>query len=118
MKSSRIEFLRNEAREDGITLNAESEADFQRFARSVSGMRRCNLVLLDNGDLRAIWKDGRGSHIGLHFLGGGIAQYVVFKRRPDEQRTSRSAGRVSLDDVRQRIEALDVGALLYARNGK
>ncbi len=74
---SRIEYLRNEAAHDGYPLNKDSEADFWQFVRFASGIRKGGLVLMDNGNLRAVWMDNQGSRIGLQFLGDGMAQYQM-----------------------------------------
>ncbi len=70
-------------------------------------------MLVDNGNIRAIWKDGQSSHLGLQFLGGGMAQYVIFRRRGSGQQISRVAGRDSLKGVLRQIDAFDLDALLY-----
>ncbi len=110
---SRIEYLRNEAAHDGYPLNKDSEADFWQFVRFVSGIRRGGLVLMDNGNLRAVWKDSLGSRIGLQFLGDGMAQYVIFGRNGSERQRPRVAGRASLGTVLRQIEAFDLGELFY-----
>ncbi len=110
---SRIEYLRNEATHDDYPLNKYSEADFWQFVRFASGIRRGGLVLMDNGNLRAVWKDSQGSRIGLQFLGHGMAQYVIFGRKRSEQQRPRVTGRDSLRGVLRQIEAFDLGELFY-----
>ena len=110
---SRIKFLQNEALHDGNVLNPASEFDFNQFVGSERNIRKSNLVLMDNGNLRAIWKDGQGSHLGLQFLGGRMVQYVIFKRREHEQQISRVSGRDSLEGLVRQIDAFELGSLLY-----
>ena len=81
----RILFLKGEAEHDGYSLNHESETDFRQFISSAPEKRKGNLVLMDNGNLRAIWKDKQGTQLGLQFLGGGMVQYVIFKQREQGQ---------------------------------
>ena len=69
-----FEGLRGHAAEDGYSLNNASERDFWRFACLQPNARRGNLALSKNGNLRAIWRDGSGSQIGLQFLGTQIVQ--------------------------------------------
>jgi len=111
---SRIETLRADAQQDGYRLNMASERDFWRFIRAEPFIRKGSLVLLDNGNLRAMWKGDDGSHIGLQFLGGGVVQYVIFKHRPAVRAISRVAGRDSLDGVKRQIAAFDLRPLMYA----
>ena len=110
---ARIDYLKREAAHDGYLLNDVSEADFRQFVGSASGLRTGGLVLMDNGNLRAIWKDGEGSRLGLQFLGGGMVQYVVFKRRSAKQQVSRVAGRDTFKGILRQVEAFDLGSLLH-----
>ena len=73
--------LRYEAAEDGCELNLASESDFRVFIRSSEDLQVGNLVLLDNGNLRMIWKDIEGTQLGLQFLGGKNIQFVIFKKK-------------------------------------
>ena len=109
----RLADLQNEAMEDGYNLNLASEVDFRQFVGSSPDMRKANLVLMDNGNLRAIWKDNQGTRIGLQFLGGRMAQYVIFKRRNQALPISRVVGRDSLEGLERQFEAFDLHSLLY-----
>ena len=110
--SSRIAYLSDEATRDGYGLNKRSEGDFRQFVRSRPGLRKGDLVLMDNGNLRAIWKDERGGRFGLQFLGGNMAQYVIFRRRRADQAISRVAGRDSLEGIARQIDAFQLHSLL------
>ena len=68
---------------------------------------------MDNGNLRAIWKDEHGARLGLQFLGGRMVQYVIFKRRKKEQPVSRVTGRDSLEGFERQIHAFELHSLLY-----
>lgn len=110
---SRIGFLKDQAVHDGHVLNLASEIDFKHFVRSLPNIRRGNLVLMDNGNIRAIWKDNDGARLGLQFLGGRMVQYVIFKRRNKEQPTSRVTGRDSVEGFERQIYAFELHSLLY-----
>ncbi len=110
---SRIEYLRSEAAHDGYALNSDSETDFQQFVLATSGIRKGNLVLMDNGNLRAVWRDKQGNHLGLQFLGGGMVQYVIFKRRLAAKLISRGTGRDTFAGLKQQINAFDLNSMLY-----
>lgn len=110
----RIEELRADAAQDGYGLNAASERDFWHFIRSEPFIRKGNLVLMDNGNLRAVWKDEHGTHIGLQFLGGRSVQYVIFKRRAAAIEISRVAGRDSLEGVKRQFAAFELRSPIYA----
>ena len=112
----RIDALRDSAEQDGYGLNAASERDFRDFVSPESGffIRKGHLVLMDNGNLRLVWKDGSGTHLGLQFLGGRMLQYVIFKRRMAKGQISRVAGRDSFEGVRRQIGTFDLQSLIDA----
>ena len=109
----RLAYLRDEAVKEGYELNPASETDFRQFVDSAPNLHKGNLVLMDNGNLRATWKDSHGTRIGLQFLGGRMAQYVIFKRRSQTLPVSRVVGRDSLEGLERKFEAFDVHSLLY-----
>lgn len=109
----RIKLLKDEAADDEYTLNPDSEIDFQQFILSAPEVRKGNLVLMDNGNLRAIWKDKQGTHLGLQFLGGGMVQYVIFKQREQGYQISRVAGRDTLEGLKPQIDTFGLHSLLY-----
>ena len=80
--SHRIEVLGSDAEDDGLALNKASEKDFWQYIRSVPFAQKAGLVLVDNGNLRAVWKGDDESHLGIQFLGNQWVEYVIFKRRP------------------------------------
>ena len=110
---ARIEELREFAAEDGFQAKSESLIDFWKFIRSEQRIRRGNLVLIDNGNLRAVWKDNQGTYLGLQFLGGEMVQYVIFKQRGTTKPISRVAGRDNFDGLKRQIGAFDLDSLLY-----
>lgn len=110
--SSRIAYLRDEATYDGYEMNKDSEGDFRQFVRSMPYIRKGNLVLMDNGNIRAIWKNDQGGRLGLQFLGGNMVQYVIFRRRMAAREISRVAGRDSLEGIVRQINAFQLHSLL------
>ena len=110
--TSRIKFLKDEAVDGGYVLNLSSEIDFWHFVCSSPEIRQGRLMLMDNGNLRAIWKDEHGSRLGLQFLGGRMVQYVIFKGRNHGQPVSRVTGRDSLEGLVRQIDAFELRALL------
>ena len=108
----RIEALRSEASLDGFSVNAASEEDFWSFVESISFAQKVGLVLMDNGNLRAVWKGENGSHLGLQFLGNRLVEYVIFKRRQATRDVSRVAGRDTIDGIKRQIRAFDLTVLM------
>ena len=111
---ARIDMLRIAATLEEIGMNEASVNDFWSFIRSSHFSRQAGLALMDNGNIRAVWKGKDESHLGLHFLGEQQVQYVIFKRRPGSRRISRTAGRDSFEGVRRQIDAFDLVSLVSA----
>ncbi|MDE0304966.1 MAG: hypothetical protein OXI87_08795 [Albidovulum sp.] len=110
---TRILVLQYAGEQDGYCLNSASEYHFWRFVSSEPRLRKGNLVLVDNGNLRAVWKDGQGTRLGLQFLDDGMIQFVIFKRRGAGQPPSRVAGRDTFDGVKKQIHVFNLASLIY-----
>ncbi len=108
--TDRIEDLRKDGALDGIVLNRDSEKDFQSFV-STSPSVNAEIVLVDNGNLRAVWDGQDGSHLGVQFLGGGLLQYVIFRQRKGGGHVLRAAGRDTFDGLEKQLEAFGLGTL-------
>lgn len=110
----RIEVLKKQAELEGNWLSHASQMAFSEFLRANPFLRYGRLVLMENGNLRAVWKGEGGTHIGLQFLGDGSIQYVIFKRRKPSQPVSRAFGRDTIDGIRGQIEVFQLHGVLYA----
>ena len=110
---SRIEALRADAELDELTINVDSEQDFWDFIRSTCYLRRAALALMNNGNIRAVWKAEDSSHLGIPFLGDGEVQYVIFRRRSYGRKVSRVAGIDTLSGIKNQIAAFDLISLMY-----
>lgn len=109
--SARIDSLRRYALQEGFSLNPESEVDFWRFIQTGPNFCKGNLVLIDNGNLRAVWKNNEGDHLGVQFLGRGMLQYVLFKHSPEALRPSRASGQDTFTGLMQQIKSLELESL-------
>lgn len=111
--ANRIEELREFASEDDESsgLGESSKEDFWWFVESMPLARKAELVLMDNGNLRAVWKGDDKSHIGLQFLGDRLGEYVIFKRRPHSKQISRVAGIDTLEGLKKQVRAFDIPLL-------
>ncbi len=110
----RIEELRSDAEIEGFVINPASEVDFRSFFDSVPFAPKASVVLMDNGNLRTVWKGDDESHVGIQFLGDSQAEYVIFRRRSGSQNVSRVAGIDTLDGLKKQISSFDLESLLIA----
>jgi len=85
--SERIAELREYARQDREECNEGSISDFLAFPVTLLGMEGPYLFLLDNGDLRALWKSVK-YRLAVEFLGEGRARLVAWPTKPAEKATS------------------------------
>ena len=104
----RIAELREYGELEGIALNPDSEKDFWAFAKRLPAARAGALVLMENGNLRAVWDGGKDNYLALQFRGGRQAQYVIFRRRPRAKEVSRVAGTDTFDGVLRQIAAFEL----------
>ena len=111
--ASRIEVLKEQAALDGYSLNLASEEAFYDFLQKNPLIRRGRLVLMENGNLRAVWKGENETHIGLQFINNLSVQYVIFTRRAPQSPVSRVSGRDTMDGIKRQIEAFDLNSALY-----
>ena len=110
--AARLEALRSDAMLDGFNVNTASKEDFWSFFESVPFACKADLVLLDNGNLRAIWSGEDSSHLGLQFLGDRMVQYVIFRRRERSSDISRVAGRDTFEGIKKQLQTFKLDAFL------
>ena len=109
----RIRILKEQAELDGYSLNQPSRAAFLEFLEKNPLIRRGHLVLMENGNLRAVWNGDNGTHIGLQFLNSRSIQYVIFKQRETSSPVSRVYGRDTMKGISKQIDAFDLEDVLY-----
>lgn len=100
---ARLAWLTEVGAQDHIELNQLSKRDFYSFIDSERYLNVASLVLLDNGNIRAVWKLGDQNQVGIQFRGNGKASYVIFKRLSEDD-VSRTVGLTSLAGVRTEIQ--------------
>ena len=108
----RITELRGYAEDDGIQVNDASVSDFWSFVGSLPLGNAARLFLMDNGNLRAVWKDASSNHVGIHFLGQQRAEYVIFRSRGGSEDVSRVAGIDTLTGIKRQIRVFNLSSLV------
>lgn len=104
----RIRELAKYGAEEGTAINPESQEDFEAFIEQRPRWRKGLTELLNNGNLRAVWKDDAGNHLGLQFLGGQKLEYVIFRRRANPGQKLREGGIDTFAGIDQRVEQPDL----------
>lgn len=111
----RLAELREAAEDDGIAWNEDSVQDFHAYISDNPYWRRAGLALMDNGNLRAVWEweEDDETHLALQFLGNKLTQYVIFKRRPGAEKTSRVSGTDTFDGIKRQVAAFELTQLVH-----
>ena len=95
----RIDTLLGYASEEGIGSRDGSNKDFNLFVDTTIPTDKAMLIIMDNGNLRATWKEDR-KRLSLEFIGDRLVHYVVFiPAGADDQPLERS-GECSFDEIR------------------
>lgn len=76
---ARIDHLQAIAEDEDIFFSSESCRDFWLFIRSYCPSPQAGLILTDEGNLVAIWRDADGSTVEVEFLGDEQCKLIVFK---------------------------------------
>ncbi len=111
--AERIETLKELARDDGYDLHESSYANFTKFLEKHPRLAHADLVLLDNGNLRAIWKGENDAEIGLQFLQDSRVQYVLFNKSGPNSSASRPYGRGEFKETMNQIKKFDLDNIMF-----
>jgi len=101
---TRLKELRAIAEDEGLEISVASGSELHAFLYSSGLRRRPYIALLDNGNLRAVWKNARHEQIGLQFRGDKLIQYVLLAFKLADQPMAKAVGRDTFDNVWQMIE--------------
>ncbi|AIO22683.1 hypothetical protein [Burkholderia cepacia] len=96
---------------DGRALSADSLASFIAFLRDRPTVRRPSIAATPAGNLYAIWKEGTGQKLVLHFLPGARCRYAASVRNAmHEARFDEHSGSTTADSVSRSIDALGIAS--------
>jgi hypothetical protein len=101
----RLRDLRIEAELNDEPFSDLSADDLRSFLASLKLTRRPSIFLLDNGNLRILWRNDAKEQVGIQFLGIGVVQFVMFVLRRDPALMMREAGVDVLSAMRPKIAA-------------
>lgn len=76
---ARIHHLQAIAEDEDIFFSSESCHDFWLFIRGYCPSPQAGLILTDDGNLVAIWRDADGSTVEVEFLGNQQCKRIVFR---------------------------------------
>jgi len=110
----RISQLREDGEEEGIELGEESHKDFWAFISADPRLARGNIFLRDNGNLCAVWRDGKGTRICLQFLGFGEVQHITLKTGGSPHEDASVMRRTTFDGLKKHTEEYNLHSLLYS----
>jgi hypothetical protein len=107
--SDRIANLRDLAAEEGVAFNERSADDLLAFLKRYSRPQEPKIFLLDNGNLRAVWRRSdlgiSSAQIGLEFVGKRSVKMVMIAD------SAQTFGLSDFDSVATHAAALGIGIL-------
>ena len=109
---ARIGELKRLGAEEGLPWSPASEDDFWAFVSLWPTLREPALILMDNGNLRAVWRNVVGEQVALEFRGYRQVYFVFFARRPEGPPMARSAGEDSVARIGEKIAGDNLTGLL------
>jgi hypothetical protein len=109
----RLRELHVDALRNAEPFSESSLADLRSFLNSLPLIERPSIFLLDDGNLRAVWRNEAKEQVGLQFLGNSVVQFVMFVQRQQPPMMSRDAGTDALANIRARITNNDCARLLF-----
>lgn len=107
---NRVRELHIDALRSQDPFSEASFNDLKQLIGTVRLTRRPSIFLLDNGNLRALWKNDANEQVGLQFLGRGAVQFVMFAKRPTFM--MRESGVDELSAIAERLRANGCDRLL------
>jgi hypothetical protein len=107
---NRVRELHIDALRSQDPFSLASFNDLKEFIGTVRLTSRPSIFLLDNGNLRALWKNDANEQVGLQFLGRGAVQFVMFAKRPTFM--MRESGVDELSAIANRLRANGCDRLL------
>ncbi len=101
--SGEMSELTVDAQQEGIAVGPASLTAFREFVRRYQPTSVPALAILDNGNIRAMWKRANGEQVGLQFRAEGDIQFVSFVLRGGQLVSY--AGRDTTEKVVERLKA-------------
>ena len=95
--------LQNLAKDDDIVILESSKEHFLEFFSSLRPSNAAETQVTPYGNLRAVWDDDDGNHIGLQFFGEDTLNCVIFKGPKDSPSRIYEAKRGGMNLVMERI---------------
>lgn len=102
----RIAQLEEIAEEEDISFSSNSAQDFWLFIKDHRPSPQAGLILTDDGNLVAIWREATGGNIEVEFLGDQQCKLIVFKDPKDPLRVLPEISTDTLASIGQHVGEL------------
>jgi hypothetical protein len=109
---ARIGELKRLGAEEGLQWSPASEDDLWAFVSLWPSLREPGLILMDNGNLRAVWRNVAGEQVALEFRGYRQVYFVFFAQRFEGPPMARSIGEDSVARIGHKIAGDNLTGLL------
>lgn len=111
--NKRLITLKDYAEDEGDNYCIKSERALKSFINTNKILKSPLVALMDNGNLRAIWRGSDGNQIGIQFLEEGRVQFVFLVQRPMEENPSSYFGQETTYDIISTIKNIGLSNLMH-----
>ncbi len=94
--TERLNALVHDLSDEDRSVNPTSRKDFLNFVHATPFASKPAIAILENGNVRALWREPAGGQVGLQFLGEQIIQFVIIYA----DRRFHASGRTHLSNMR------------------
>ena len=101
----RIDQLKVIGEEEDIFVSTKSCEDFWIFIRNYCSSPQAGLILTDEGNLVAIWREANGSTVEVEFWGAGQCRLIIFKDPAAPLRVLPEISRDTLANIGEKLGA-------------
>ena len=109
----RIRYLKTEAIKSDERFSASSENALKEAMKVLPYSKPPSVFLLENGNLRTVWRCSDKQQIALQFRGNDDIQFVFFFKREDSDEIKFAYGRDSVAGIIKQIEGFNLSHLLF-----
>ena len=111
----RLNTLIEYALEENIQVKEESIQNFNLFVDTVIKSDKAMLVITDDGNLRATWKNSK-NRLSIEFMDSGMVQYIASIENDQDDSRKLVYDKCSFNVMKDRINELELWDMMFSSN--
>ncbi len=108
--TQRLAYLRQEGQIENISINSDSQSAFWQLLDVIPDAKQAEIILLDNGNLRAYWRNEAREYVGLEIVNDASLRCLMHKRSQSGEFDTKIVRSSTIDEM---IEAIDAFGMLF-----